>query len=102
MTYTSQYYTPLTKNIRSIISNKTLKTYRRVVLFEIYCNIERKYNQQHVMHRLKEEIDIDHINDDETNSLETIVTTKKVIKKEKVYKKVSDSSYVSKFLEYDK
>jgi len=61
-----------------------------------------KYNQQHVINKLKEEIEFDHINEDETNSLETIVTTKKVIKKEHVYKKPSDCSYISKFIDFNR
>jgi len=48
---------------------------------KFYCNwyisriatkIERKYNQQHVITRLKEEIEMEHYNDEETRSIETI------------------------------
>ncbi|ORX78592.1 hypothetical protein BCR32DRAFT_282151 [Anaeromyces robustus] len=202
-TYTAQYYIPLSKNIKSIISNKTLVTYRIVVLLEvantmifkvyfnnrylssiimflgfayllyihlsyqsyysqklnnfyssiwfsltlqsfiyiffsifkikliypiflgigglglicgwflnkfyyhfyskrIFNNITKKYNQQHIMNRLKEEIEFDKVNEDESLSIETIVTSKNVIRKEKVYKKSSDCSYISKFIEFNR
>ena len=39
---------------------------------KIYTNIIKKYNQQHVMNRLREEIEFNHINDESFNSLETI------------------------------
>jgi len=65
---------------------------------KIYSNIETKYNQQHVISKLKEQIEIEHIPDDEERSIETIVTEKRVIKKEKVYIRPSDCAYVSKFI----
>jgi len=39
---------------------------------KIYSNIETKYNQQHVISKLKEQIEIEHIPDDEERSIETI------------------------------
>ncbi|ORX80370.1 hypothetical protein BCR32DRAFT_293881 [Anaeromyces robustus] len=65
---------------------------------KVYTNIEKKYNQQHVISKLKEQIEFDHPRDDEERSLETIVTEKKVIKKENVYNRPSDCAYVSKFV----
>jgi len=65
---------------------------------KIFTNIERKYNQRHVIDKLKEQIEMERIDDDERKSIETIVTEKRVIKKENVYKKFSDCAYVSKFI----
>jgi len=39
---------------------------------KIYTGIIKKYSQQHVIKRLKEEIEFNHINDESFNSLETI------------------------------
>jgi len=39
---------------------------------KIFTNIERKYNQRHVIDKLKEQIEMEHIDDDERKSIETI------------------------------
>ncbi|KAG4091274.1 hypothetical protein H8356DRAFT_953183 [Neocallimastix lanati (nom. inval.)] len=73
------------------------------LFFNWYCNkvftkIENKYNQQHVISRLKEQLEMENVNDEETQSIETIVTQRKIVKKEKVYNKPYDCAYVSKFI----
>ncbi|ORX78591.1 hypothetical protein BCR32DRAFT_282150 [Anaeromyces robustus] len=202
-TYTAQYYIPLSKNIKSINSNETIKIYRRVVLLEIantmifkiylndeylssilmflgfdylfyihlccqnyfsqklnnfyssvwfslslqsfihiffsifkikliypiflgigcvgficgwflnkyyynfysnkiYDSIKNKYNQQHIINRLNDEKKLDETDEDESLSLETIAKTKKYIKNEYVFKRSSDCSYISKFIEFNR
>ena len=39
---------------------------------KIFTNIERKYNQRHVIDRLKEQIEMERVDDDERKSIETI------------------------------
>ncbi|ORX61198.1 hypothetical protein BCR36DRAFT_8189 [Piromyces finnis] len=76
--------------INNIYSNWYIK--------RIVTNIEKKYNQQHIISRLKEQIEMDRIDEDEKKSIDTIFTEKRVVKKEKVFKKFSDCAYVSKFI----
>jgi len=41
---------------------------------KIYSRIIKKYNQQHVISRLKEQLEMEHVNDDDRRSFDTIGT----------------------------
>ncbi|ORX86171.1 hypothetical protein BCR32DRAFT_290158 [Anaeromyces robustus] len=118
----SQDYIPLSKTLNSISSNKIIISFRRIILievrseylyiprwfinnyyfnwyyFKIVTKIEKKYTQQHVITKLKEQLEMDYCNEDDRKSLETIITEKKRFKNEKVFNKPSDCAYLAKFI----
>eukprot|EP00833_Pecoramyces_ruminatium_P011280 jgi/Orpsp1_1/1185312/evm.model.c7180000093211.1 len=72
--------------------------YSKWYINRLISAIEKKYNQQHIITKLREQLEMENVNEDERKSLETIVTQKKIIKKDKIFKKLSDCAYLSQFI----
>ncbi|ORY53934.1 hypothetical protein LY90DRAFT_647888, partial [Neocallimastix californiae] len=69
---------------------------------KIITKIEKVFNKQNIIDRLREELDERYNEDNLNKSLDTIVYEKKIYKKEKCFRSYEEATYLSKFILYNR